>query len=98
MSDKTSMKSWKFVILGWVFLSACQKVDPQVLMLGSGNDPSSPGENQPPPVAMDPRSGRITAGSGEMTSANYRLRGRVSLVPSHEAQSTSYRLKGTVRF
>lgn len=77
------------------FLSACQKVDPQVSLLGSGGKPRAN-----PPVPVTPGLGRITNGSGVLEGSGYRLKGRVVAVPSVPDQSGAggYRIRGTVSF
>lgn len=87
---------YAFVITAIFFLSACQKVDPQVLLLGSGDG----GSGGNPPVPVTPGLGRITNGSGVLESSGYRLKGRVVAVPSVPDQSGSggYRIRGTVSF
>ncbi|MBX3040835.1 MAG: hypothetical protein KF789_09040 [Bdellovibrionaceae bacterium] len=86
-----------FFLVATIGLSACQKVDPQVLLLGSGNY-ENPTE---PPIPVTPGLGQITNGSGTLESSGYRLKGRVVAVPSAPEQSLSgggYKLKGTLSF
>jgi len=66
---------------------ACQKVSPEILALSKGETPV---------FNQTPLSGRVTLGSGEFTSASYKLKARIGLVQPADSSSASYNLKGTI--
>jgi hypothetical protein len=72
----------------------CQKVTPEIFLLGGSKDSTSPNS------ANDPKAGRVTLGSANVTSGGgYQLKGRVSFVSQGATVSSGgYTLTGTVKF
>lgn len=73
----------------------CQKVSPEIFLLGGNFNSESPD------ASNDPKAGRITMGSSDVQTSvgGYKLKGRVNFVATGtNTSSGGYKLTGTVKF